>query len=256
MYLVSSYPKSGATWFQFLMYNYFHEDLKSSFDVLKFYPPIHNSQLIEKNLKRGKTFFVKSHLPYSTELPYHNSFKGFIYIYRNPLDVLNSLNNHHINEGSLRLKFSYFRNKLFEQEVQKALNAETKSWNTNMTSWFTNNLGDKLFLIKYEDLLKDPLRTLVLLNRKLKLGWNHKFMNRAIRKSSFKNLSDLESYETKNKIRGMFYRKNRYYTKLFFNSNFINLGKSKSYTDNVPLAIQLRAIEAFQPGLKFTDYTF
>src|SRR5690606_26284979 len=99
MIYVTSYPKSGATWFQFLMYSCFRGKISSSIEVMQYYPEVFHTDSINARLKSNDILFIKNHFAFNKELPYYEKIQGCIYLVRNPLDVCFSRINHLEYEG-------------------------------------------------------------------------------------------------------------------------------------------------------------
>jgi hypothetical protein len=87
--LLSGYPKSGNTWFRFIVFNYFNIKNNNAVKTLT-YKELNTLQ--SASLESGKIANKVNNFPdfYRTHYPFSKGFKRFlyIYIYRNPLDVL------------------------------------------------------------------------------------------------------------------------------------------------------------------------
>ena len=87
---LASYPKSGNTYARMLLHNYLYGDVQDTEIVAERIPGLHYllSQKIELKVKRNEKKLVKSHFCFSPKHPYFIKTSGFIYIIRNPRDVL------------------------------------------------------------------------------------------------------------------------------------------------------------------------
>ncbi len=250
MYLVVSYPKSGATWFQFLMYFCFHDSFISSEDIVQFYPPIINRSLVNKNKQNRSVFFAKSHqLPHELNLK-DKDIKGIIYLFRNPYDVLASKVNHHINEGSLRLKFKHYRERFINQELKAEEHNLKTSWTYHINSWLNLTYTNKICYVQYESLIQDPLIVLSRLNNELNFDITSEDINRSISNSSLRQMKKIEKEEITNKTKGLFYSPKRRLTAKFFKTSFINKGKVNSHKEVLSPVVQKKAHEIFDSSEK------
>ena len=255
MYLVVSYPKSGATWFQFLMFHCYNEKFETSKDIARFYPPLKNIRQIRKNKQEKAISFAKAHeLPSELNLRSINP-KAIIYILRNPFDVLASKINHHTNEGSLRLRFRSFKNKYINQQLLAEENYEVGSWNYHTRQWLTEIHPYKIHLIKYEDLIKNPFEQLSRLNLELNMELSRNELARAVNKSSFESMKTIEKKEITKRIDGLFYSPKRYYTAKFLKTSFVNKGKVNNYKAVLETVHVKRAKEVFRFPIEMTKYS-
>jgi len=244
--LVSSFPKSGATWFQFLIYSCYNGAFKSSKEVLRFYPPSNRTKLIEKS--KADPLFIKSHVTYSKELPFVNKNSKCIVIVRHPLDVGLSLVNHHKNQGSLRLIIPYFKKKYLNSFLDENAKLDTASWSQHSKSWLEQKQFP-LHIIRYDDLMRDPIDTLMQLRDNYDLKFNDGDISKAVEYCSIQNMKALETKELNEKIAGLFYSKRRKMTKRFLNSSFVNKGGSSDYNSEFNQKYLKEAAEVFNPLL-------
>ncbi len=219
---LASYPKSGNTWVRAFLSHYIYGK-KNSFDfnllnnITKF-PDIkvlkdlninfENTNELVKNWitiqdyinLNNKLNFLKTHNAFCTinGSPFTNSSNTLaaIYIVRDPRDVLVSFSSHFDLDYKKTLqimksdefwetegKFNNFKSALFG------------SWKTNYKSWVSNKTLDT-FVIKYEDLVKDPFENLSkmikFIESKSDFDYDEKSINLSIKETNFKNLSQLE----------------------------------------------------------------
>jgi len=87
---LSSYPKSGNTFARMLLHKYIYGEADSTEDVAQRIPGIHGllANNIELSSESNETKLIKSHYYFSRQHPYFSNTSGFIYIVRNPRDVL------------------------------------------------------------------------------------------------------------------------------------------------------------------------
>ena len=181
---LASYPKSGNTWVRsFLSAYYYSKDGKFDFELLKKIKQFPSRDFFDKKLKsvdeaaknwlvaqkkikeNGQFCFLKTHNVYGSYKG--NSFTsseftaGFIYIVRDPRNVLTSLMNHYSlnEEDSLEMLKSVYRNLRDENDNDNYSNYSfISSWANNYKSWKLSNNLESLF-IKYENLENDRLNT-------------------------------------------------------------------------------------------------
>lgn len=245
--LVSSYPKSGATWFQFLIYSCYNGSFTSSKEVLRFYPPSNRVQLIGKS--QHNPLFIKTHAPYSDELPYTNQNSKCIVIVRHPLDVALSLINHHRNQGSLRLIFPYFKRKFLNEFLKENTKEKNTSWSFHSQSWLEQTKFP-LYIIKYDDLIRDPVTTLRNLRDYYQLKFSDEDISLAVDYCAIENMKALEQKELDEKIAGLFYSKRRRITKRLLQSSFVNKGGSSNHKTKFNEAYLRKAASTFNGLLK------
>lgn len=260
MILVSSYPKSGATWFQFLIYACYNGAFQSSRQIINFYPSINRDRIIEKRQKEEKELFVKSHAnfhktsAYKTDItPYKKDISSCIYLVRHPLDVMVSLVNHHQNQGAILLRFKYKQQQFFQNYISDNQKVLEHSWNYHINSWLSQE-EIPIKIIKYEDLLKDPIQTLMDLNENLHLGLAKESIITACKLCSLNNLKALEQKELKNKKAGLFYSPRRKLMHTLFRTQFVNKGKSKVYQDSLNAKLLSKANKALNNNLTKLGY--
>lgn len=233
---VTSYPKSGATWFQFLIYSCYKGSYRSSREVLRFYPPANRIKLIEQS--KQDPVFIKSHAAFSHQLPHLVADSRVILLVRHPLDVILSLINHHINQGSLRLLLPYFKRRYIKNFIKENKANNKKSWCYHLNTWLKQETYP-LQVIRYEDLISDPVNTLMGLRNAYKLDFDDQAIRAAVDYCSIQNMKDLELKEFENKTAGLFYSQRRSLTKKIFKSSFVNKGGSSDRAANFSEA-QLR----------------
>lgn len=219
---LASYPKSGNTLLRSLLSSYFYtKDGSFNFELLKNiqYFPSHtfykNStidttndyEVIKNYINVQKKFienkksilFLKTHSSFFkannhsfTNL--QNSL-GAIYVVRDPRKVVVSYANH------FQMDIDQATNALLSDTGVYERNTKMKTlcgkWNFNYVSWKKFN-AQRLFLIKYEDMIKDKENTLKnillflnkLLNNKFEI--NQTKIENIISSTSFEKMKDLE----------------------------------------------------------------
>jgi len=218
---IASFPKSGNTWMRAFLANYimdrtepFPIDELRAFTLSDTRPrffqeaagrPVQQLTPEETVKLRGKTqeliadskphdHFVKTHSQNTiwtgNLLINPDVSKAAIYLVRNPLDLVSSYAAHlgtSINEAIDRMANDGNASLELNYNVFTLIG----SWEQHVTSWLNNDNFPKL-LIKYENLLNDPNTEFSKVLNALGLAIEEKRLSRAIKFSSFKELSHQE----------------------------------------------------------------
>jgi len=219
---LASYPKSGNTLLRSLLSSYFYtkdgifnfELLKniqyfpsytfyknSSIDTKNDYEVIKNYTNVQKKFieNKKKISFLKTHSSFfranNHDFTNLQNSLGAIYVVRDPRKVVVSYANH------FQVNIDQATNTLLNDAGIYERNTRLKTfcgkWNFNYSSWKKFN-AQKLFLIKYEDLIKDKeniLKEILLFLNKLiqnKFEINQAKIKNIISSTSFEKMKDLE----------------------------------------------------------------
>jgi len=265
---LASYPKSGNTWLRSFLTNYLNKNT-SSFDLkllmeIKRFP---RSELYKElninfskfeeivknwiymqefiNLKQEFTY-LKTHNAMCTVNNYSFTNKentiGFIYLVRDPRDVILSYSNH--LGTSVENVFKTMINKNAREKLHDKDHDETilGSWSEHYKSWRDYNSINKI-IIKYEDLVLNPyenfFKIINFLNKLNGLPIDEEMIKKSIENVSFEKLQNLEKkfgfYE---KAHGVFFRK----------------GKIRNWEKNLDKKIVSQLEEAFKEEMKELGY--
>ena len=207
---LASYPKSGNTWVRIfinsLIYKNGDESDINNLKIGQFPNRSHFKELTEKvddiknfaqncinaqsriNLDNQIKFFKTHHAYWSygkNKFTNEDNTLGVIYIIRDPRNVITSLKNH--------FKYSSYENALKfllnEKNVIGIKNSKSEvdlphiisSWKNHYNSWCKFNKN--FLLIKYEDLIVDPLKEFIKISNHLEKLLNKKFSKEEIIKS-------------------------------------------------------------------------
>lgn len=85
---LASYPKAGNTWVRYLLYSYFFGPPPSTDDLTRRVPDLHLPGALDRAEAHGGRLFVKSHFMRSHLHPFIERTGGFVYVARNPADML------------------------------------------------------------------------------------------------------------------------------------------------------------------------
>lgn len=238
---LASYPKSGNTWMRAFLHNLLRDpsesydinritDFSTSDSSIEWYSAQDRrdwqewSALDLARMRRGAQLsicawrrddtFVKTHnasiVHLGYPLIYPDLTAGAIYIVRNPLDVCISLTHHYgcdidtaINILGSETNGSKGSDKLV-QEVHK-------SWSTHVDSW-TGQQRPGLAVLRYEDMLRNPLKAFGGLVQFMGLQAPRARIERAIERASFKTLraqEDEKGFREKSPYAQKFFREGR-----------------------------------------------
>lgn len=194
---VASYPKSGNTWVRFILANLLSEPPVTSDDVDKLIPDMHvpNREPILRSER--DTVFVKTHCEFSKLAILTRRTSACIYIVRHPLDVLAS-NLHYL----LKNTDTSSQNAVIETFIQLGgVDAYVKrgfgTWKGHYYSWKSQIHSFPIKILRYEDLLQDPLKHVADMAKFLKINASAERIAKATEASSFGSLSKIERLEQK-----------------------------------------------------------
>jgi len=187
-----SYPKSGNTWFRFLIGNLISTEQVTFLNMEKLVPAIY-----------GNTNKYLSKIPSPRILKSHEYFdpryRTVLYLVRDPRAIA----------------VSYFHHAKKFNIIDKSMNFETYlnlfltgkldpygSWKENVGSWLGALSGDqdRFYLIKYEDLIKNTFKELKQIAIFLKVDSDDKRINNAIESSAFEKMRKMEQ-DQKNEVK-------------------------------------------------------
>lgn len=160
-----SYPRSGNTWMRFLLATLRTGEAQTFQSIERIIPdPWQNTDATL--LLAPQPRIIKSHKGYDPD------YQRVIYMVRDPRDVA-------ISFYYWRMKKNFFTRKditlslysYLHQFAEKEL--AFQAWGEHTESWITHReaLGERLLLLRYEDLLDDPLEALYRVEQFL--GWEH-----------------------------------------------------------------------------------
>lgn len=259
--LVSSYPKSGSTFFRFLMYTCNFGYLEKSGDIGPYYPEIERKDIVQRKVEKQDPFFVKSHYPYFEEHPFLDSVSSCVYIVRNPVNTMMSRINHYILEGAKWVDSDWGRNRLIKSFIKEA-NAKSREshenrfdggWNNHVISWLKENRSIPVYLIKYEDLVNKTEAVIKKVNTDLELGFSDENISKGIEISSFANMQRIEDKEIMGEIPGMFYTKIRKKKYLSDGRRFVSKASIETNKE-ISEKILEQVKESFSEGIKLSKY--
>jgi len=148
--LGASFPKSGNTWFRFIVSNVnnlignFNEEI--NFHTIRYFSPEirHNRNLNNAKIIDNFPIFLKTHFPYNFKFKKYKS----VLIIRKPEDVMVSY-------------YVYLQDEKFKK--LPPLSKFIKHWRYGIPAWVNFHKSwykHYDYLIKYEELLKDPFKVI------------------------------------------------------------------------------------------------
>ncbi len=222
--VLASYPKSGNTWLRRFIASYASgrkvplnemATIIPSDAAYRLWQPVMNmgdgtssedylaariyyyKKLAEQ--MEGKIFFLKSHSAFG-KVDDHDLFNDavidrYIYIVRNPLDVLPSFA-HHLGESIEETwKKMQTENLTSLAERGELFKEYYLSWNIHTRSWLSNHLiqPDKCLLLRYEDLRQRPITEFTRIINHIGLPLDENLLVDAIQWASFKAMKEEEA---------------------------------------------------------------
>jgi len=224
IYWLSSYPKSGNTWFRAFMQNLQQDgdapvainelhtgsiasgrgwldeilgfdtaDMRHD-DIDQLRPAVYDWSLQTPDLEYHKIHDAYTYLPSGEPLVSSKATRGAIYFVRNPLDIASSFANHlqcSVDQAIVRMaepKMAFVKS---EKRLNSQVRQKLLSWSDHVRSW-AEAPGLKLEILRYEDMLGDSLATFTRAARFLELPDNKLRVEKAIRFSRFDSLQEQE----------------------------------------------------------------
>lgn len=143
---IVSYPRSGNTWFRFLIANLLSDEPASFGNIERLVPDIYTNsdvQLLGMNRPR----ILKSHEPFTA------LYKSIVYLIRDPRDVVVSLYHYNVKVRMLDPDFPLER--FVDQFIDSASFVNRfGTWGEHVKTWIAAERPEERFVvIRYEDLL-------------------------------------------------------------------------------------------------------
>lgn len=216
---IASYPKSGNTWLRFMLLNLLMGRQTSTENMDKFIPDIHvlmphYAHPPRLNIPAGSTVLMKTHFMLWPQMPFLNLTAGYIYIVRNPLDVVASAVNYEFlkkpppkNADERRqMRDRYVHDFITHGAVPGWIEARWGSWDQNVRSYAIDKPRFPGLVLKYEDMVSEPLAQFARAVSFLGIRHNSQQLQEAVEASSFDNMKAIEDREVRNGKTGFFSR--------------------------------------------------
>lgn len=204
---------------------------------------------------------IKTHHLLSPAMPLFNHTAGFIYIVRNPMDVMMSnLNYAFMSQGVEN--DPVIRGRIKEQYIEQFISLRGDpdwirlglgSWVDHVSSWITNAPGLPSLILKYEDLLADPVAQLDKISHFLKRRSSAEELQAAVENSSFHRMKEIEETELTRKIQG-FYLSENSEKGIADGNRFMFRGKAGEGEKEISPSQRARFLEQFGPTVRLAGY--
>lgn len=158
---IVSYPKSGSTWFRFVLYELLMDE-HATFEKVNYTIPTVGKHF-GKDLETKYGRFIKSHEPFRKD------YRKAVVMVRDVRDVIISEYNYNKKMGFIKKDFPF--NDFINQFVKKSVN-RFGNYADNLNSWIAANENNvsKILFIRYEDMKEDPYSQLEKVNEFLHLN--------------------------------------------------------------------------------------
>ena len=273
---LTSYPKSGNTWVRsFLSAYYFSQDGDFNFNLLESFKQFPSKDFVNLNLKnpldivkqwepvqedilsKKKIVFLKTHNALislnNTKFTSPKYTLGFIYIIRDPRNLITSLKNHTDISYEEALSFMLDKNTvLYDTKVNDYDAAHfISSWRMHYKSWLNNDVFKKM-IIRYEDLENNSREifyklinfTNSLMKRNDKV--DEKKLEKAIETTNFNNLRKKEE-------NGEF-NENAISLKTNEKVKFFNMGYKNNWNKILPQELKKKLNDKFKDDISYLRY--
>ena len=273
---LTSYPKSGNTWVRsFLSAYYFSQDGDFNFNLLESFKQFPSKDFVNLNLKnpldivkqwepvqedilsKKKIVFLKTHNALislnNTKFTSPKYTLGFIYIIRDPRNLITSLKNHTDISYEEALSFMLDKNTvLYDTKVNDYDAAHfISSWRMHYKSWLNNDVFKKM-IIRYEDLENNSREifyklinfTNSLMKRNDKV--DEKKLEKAIETTNFNNLRKKEE-------NGEF-NENAISLKTNEKVKFFNMGYKNNWNKILPQELKIKLNDKFKDDISYLRY--
>ena len=224
---VVGYPKSGNTWFQNLVAGIVYGvDLERAQDSLiqELVPDVHFKNCYKRH---SDIMFFKSH-----KLPVPE-YKRVVYLLRDGRDVMVSYFHHLLALG---------RNPDLLKMVRDGEGLDLPKWHFHVQQWFSNPYNTQMIVIKYEDLMKDPIQELTRFCAFVGLPGDASLLREVSAKASFTNMQ----------------RRERLFgwadTRWPKDKSFVRRGVVGSFKDEMPAEVLAEFLRDAQATLKSCGY--
>lgn len=260
---IASYPKSGNTWLRFQLASLVSGPITQSAELAKTIPDIHEG-IRADHLIRNSALMIKTHWAYRDDLPLREDSIGAVYIVRHPLDVLASNLNYHLlrlgkavtemdEERVQAERRSYIADYLNRGGDRDWFGHGAESWQHNVRSWTTGECPFPRLLVRYEEMLADPVRVLTVVANFLRMNKPPEDIAAAAAASKFSEMRAIEESEIQAGQPGFFFSPT-YSGGHDVGLRFMNKGQSQNFRAILTPAEIERATTVFAPTMSQLGY--
>lgn len=263
---LASYPKSGNTWLRFMLLNLLMGKQSSTENMDKFIPDIHvlmphYAYPPRLNIPPGSTVLMKTHFMLWPEMPFINLTAGFIYIVRNPLDVVASAVNYEFLKKPVpenpderrQRRDQYVRDFITHGAVPGWIEARWGSWDQNVRSYAIDKPPFPGLVLRYEDMVREPLAQFMRVTAFLGIQCEPQRLQEAVEASSFDNMKAIEDREVREGKTGFFSRESSP-AGLDAGHRFMSRGKPGGSELVLTAAERVQLLERFGPTMEQIGY--
>lgn len=264
---ITSYPKSGNTWMRFLLARLMFGNIRTSADVDTLIPNVGGSPGEQVALPEDSPVMLKTHWTFSNSEPLFSRTLGFVYIVRNPLDVMLSFFNFNLlrfmdaEQALSRPAIAAARARYIDTFIRERGNplrdadAGHTDWVENVRQWRLAGERYPSVFVRYEDMLKDTEREMRRVLTFLQRAVPDDVLRDAIDKSSFESMKQQEEREIHDRTPGFFYRRD------FENAQrrgirFMHQGKANAAARTLTERQRDAFAKAFEETLQSLGYRF
>jgi len=180
-----SYPRSGNTWLRLLLANIQHPEVDCGYlDIDKFIPDAHQrgwSDIVAQSYSYNPVF-VKCHFDM---ISYYLKYPNAVYSYRDGRDVALSCYHFGLWQGTVHSSMS-FKQFLIDKFIPGMM--PFGSWKVHVTFWLRGWIGVESLMVKYEDLLADPLAITRKVVKFTKLKTSLRIIKQAVERTRYSRL--------------------------------------------------------------------
>ena len=205
---LSSYPKSGNTFVRFLLANYFFNDIASSVDLDNRIPGI--NRVVTKGVPNASIInskaIVKTHYVMCARHPLVPKTAGFIYVLRNPKDVLLSNSRFSgISGNDPNFDVVAFANEFIQyMGVPRWIRENFGCWPEHVSSWLATSSRFPHIIVRYEDLKDNTSDELIRILQFLGEKPKDSMLERALTRSSLDAMRKIESSDKETGVSNVF----------------------------------------------------
>ena len=278
---IASYPKSGNTWVRSLLSTYLYsEDGNFNFRLLKKILKFPSKKYLKyftndfSDIKKvseywiasqerinlhneNKSILLKTHSALCTleKNPFTNkkNTQAVIYIVRDPRNVITSVGNHYSMNIDESYDFITDNNRILTGDKWGGDNFGISdvlgSWSSHYKSW-KNIKFAPILIVKYEDLINDPKKSMIeiinFLQKFTDIKIDNKKISKTVESCNFENLRKLEKKEG--------FDEAAYSEKLNKTVNFFHLGKKNKWENLLNQDMEKKIRKIFFEEMKELKY--
>lgn len=196
---LASYPKSGNTFLRLLLYRYIYANTLDTTQIEETIPDLHKvlSKQKKLNLELNGSILAKTHFLLSNQHPYYKNTAGFIYILRNPRDVLLSNARYAGCYKDQELLYSFAKSFIKNMGYDRWKNMGMGTYPQHFTSWLNSIPNFPHLFIKYEELRNNTVESLTNIINFLGIEADQERIKKVVQECDIDNVRKKEMEEKK-----------------------------------------------------------